>query len=298
MPRPISPPSSQSWCRWLGMERRLAERTVQGYHEDMASFVRFLGGHQGGDVALTDLAALRLADLRAWLAWRHAQDFARSSTARAVAGVRSFFRFVDRRHGIHNPALQAMRTPRLPHRLPRPLVEEDARDLITSARIEAREPWLGYRDTALLMLLYGGGLRIGEALAAEPPRHRRRSQGAARPARPGQRQQGAAGADPAHRGRGGGRLSGGVPEPALAGRAAVQGRARGAAAAGRGAAAGPAAAGDAWACRTRRPRTRCATASPPTCSATAPICGRSRSCWAMPACRRRRATPRSTAAGW
>ena len=114
--------------------------------------------------ALTDLAALCLADLRAWLAWRHAQDFARSSTARAVAGVRSFFRFVDRRHGIHNPALQAMRTPRLPHRLPRPLVEEDARDLITSARIEAREPWLGYRDTALLMLLYGGGLRIGEAL--------------------------------------------------------------------------------------------------------------------------------------
>src|SRR4051794_6451528 len=135
----------QSWCRWLGMERRLAERTVQGYHEDMASFVRFLGGHQGGDVALTDLAALRLGDLRAWLAWRHAQDFARSSTARAVAGVRSFFRFVDRRHGIHNPALQAMRTPKLPHRLPRPLVEEDARDLITSARIEAREPWLGYR---------------------------------------------------------------------------------------------------------------------------------------------------------
>ena len=63
-------------------------------------------------MALNDLATLWLADLRAWLAWRHGQDFARSSTARAVAGVRSFFRFVDRRHGIHNPALQAMRTPK------------------------------------------------------------------------------------------------------------------------------------------------------------------------------------------
>lgn len=153
-----------SWSRWLGTERRLALRTIQGYREDMASFVGFLGGHLGEDVSLKDLATLGLADLRAWLAWRHGQDFARTTTARAVAGVRSFFRFVDRRHGIHNPALQAMRTPKRQHHLPRPLEEVDARDLITSARMEAREPWLGYRDTALLMLLYGSGLRIGEAL--------------------------------------------------------------------------------------------------------------------------------------
>jgi integrase/recombinase XerC len=157
----------ESWCRWLRAERRLAERTEQAYRQDMASFVRFLSGHLARDVALSDLAALQLLDLRAWLAWRHGEDFARTSTARAIAGVRSFFRFVDRRHGIHNPALQAMRTPRLPHRVPRPLAENDARDLILSARTEARELWLGHRDTALLMLLYGAGLRIGEALALD-----------------------------------------------------------------------------------------------------------------------------------
>jgi len=155
----------ESWSRWLATERRLAARTEIAYRQDMASFARFLAGHQAGAVALADLAGLRLADLRAWLAWRHREGFARTSTARAVAAVRSFFRFIDRRHGIHNPALQAMRTPRLPHRVPRPLAEEDARDLIASARTDAREPWLGHRDTALLLLLYGAGLRIGEALA-------------------------------------------------------------------------------------------------------------------------------------
>lgn len=157
----------EGWRRWLAAERRLAARTETAYRQDMSSFLRFLAGHQGGRVALADLAVLRLADLRAWLAWRHREGFARTSTARAVAAVRSFFRFVDRRRGVHNPALQAMRTPRLPHRLPRPLVEEDARDLIAGARTEAREPWLGLRDTALLLLLYGAGLRIGEALGLD-----------------------------------------------------------------------------------------------------------------------------------
>ncbi|MFL5337906.1 MAG: tyrosine recombinase XerC [Geminicoccaceae bacterium] len=157
----------ERWRLWLRTERRLAGRTELGYGEDLASFVGFLARHIGGEVALADLAALGLADLRAWLAWRHHEGYARTSTARAVAAVRSFFRFIDRRHGVHNPALQAMRTPRLPHRVPRPLAETDARDLILSARTEAREPWQGLRDAALFLLLYGAGLRIGEALALE-----------------------------------------------------------------------------------------------------------------------------------
>lgn len=156
-----------AWRRWLATERRLAARTDEAYHQDLASFVRFIAGHQGGEVALADLAKLRLTDLRAWLAWRHREGYARTSTARAVAAVRSFFRFIDRRHGIHNPALAVMRTPRLPHRVPRPLAAEDAKDLVASAAYHARQPWLGLRDTALLLLLYGAGLRIGEALALD-----------------------------------------------------------------------------------------------------------------------------------
>ena len=155
------------WRQWLASERRLALLTRHGYEDDLAGFVGFMAGHKGGPVDLADLAGLALADLRAWLARRHTDGYARTSTARAMAAVRGFFRYADRRHGLHNPAVQAIRTPRLPHRVPRPLAETDARELIESAQTEAREDWVGRRDAALLLLLYGGGLRIGEALALD-----------------------------------------------------------------------------------------------------------------------------------
>jgi integrase/recombinase XerC len=154
------------WHAWLASERRLAARSVVAYRRDLAAFVTFLGGHLAGEVTLAAMAGLDLADFRAWLAARHNRAFARTSTARAIAAVRSFFRFIDRRHGIHNPGLKAMRTPRLPKRVPRPLSLDQAAELAESAS-EARQPWLGHRDHALLLLLYGGGLRIGEALALD-----------------------------------------------------------------------------------------------------------------------------------
>lgn len=160
-------PVLDGWRAWLRSERRVADLTQSGYEEDVGAFLAFMAGHRGGPVGLGDLAALRLADFRSWLAWRHHEGYARTSTARAMAAVRGFFRYLDRRHGVHNPSLQTMRTPRLPHRVPRPLAESDARDLILTARTDAREPWLGLRDTALLLLLYGAGLRIGEALSLD-----------------------------------------------------------------------------------------------------------------------------------
>ena len=274
----------------------MAVLTQSGYDEDLGAFLGFMAGHRGGPVGLGDLAALRLADFRSWLAWRHQQDYARTSTARAMAAVRGFFRYLDRRHGVHNPALQAMRTPRLPHRVPRPLAESDARDLILTARTEARQPWLGLRDTALLLLLYGAGLRIGEALSL----NRR-----------------AIGVDPralrSLRVRGKGdkeRLVpvlpivaealaaylAACPAPPLPDEPLFKGARGGRLQQGGGAEAGAPAAGRPGPARDRDARTPCATASPPTCWARVPICARSRSCWATPACRRRRATPRSTPA--
>ena len=90
---------------------------------------------------------------------------AKSSVARSLAALRNFYRYLDRQHGLHNPAIKALRTPRQEQRLPRPLSSDQANDLVNSAPASSREDWIGKRDTALLLLLYGAGLRIGEALS-------------------------------------------------------------------------------------------------------------------------------------
>ncbi len=96
---------------------------------------------------------------------RRANDgLARRSTARAVSVVRGFFRFLDRRGLVHNPLGQSLRTPKVPRSVPRPLSVGEARDSVAAIGTFSDEAWIAKRDTALLALLYGCGLRIGEAL--------------------------------------------------------------------------------------------------------------------------------------
>ncbi len=153
------------WHDWLAHERRASPHTIDAYSRDLAAFLAFLAGHLGGPPDLADLTALSTADFRSWLARRAADGLARSSTARALSVVRGFFRRLDREGLVHNPALAALRTPKQPHSLPRPLTVAEARRTVESAGDLASEPWLALRDKALLALLYGAGLRIGEALA-------------------------------------------------------------------------------------------------------------------------------------
>ncbi len=156
-----------AWCAWLAHEKRQAALTVKAYRTDLAGFLGFCSDHLGEPPGLDQLALLSAADFRAWLAWRHRQGLARTSTARALAALRSFYRYLDRQHGRHNAALKALRTPRLAKRLPRPLSAGQARQLLDEVSEVARPDWVAKRDLALLLLLYGAGLRIGEALALE-----------------------------------------------------------------------------------------------------------------------------------
>jgi integrase/recombinase XerC len=153
------------WRDWLAHEKRHAPLTVKAYRTDLADFLAFAAGHLGEPPTLSALEGMTTADFRAWLAARHRRGLARSSTTRALAAVRGFYRWLDRRHGRHNPALKALRTPRLVRRLPRPLAAGEAQELIDAAPEAAREDWLARRDVALFLLLWGAGLRIGEALA-------------------------------------------------------------------------------------------------------------------------------------
>ena len=132
---------------------------------DLFAFLGFVVEHLGDTPTLHQLVELQTIDFRAWLASRHREGHARTSIARSLAALRSFYRFLDRHHGHHNPAIKALRTPRLEQRLPRPLSPDQAKDVVDNAPAASNDDWIGKRDTALLLLLYGAGLRIGEALA-------------------------------------------------------------------------------------------------------------------------------------
>ena len=160
------------WTAWLGQQRRVSPHTLEAYRRDLSGFLGFLTGHLGRRPSLDDLADLRPADFRAWLSARARAGLGRRSQARALSVLRGFFRWLQRGGLVENPAIGSLRAPRPAASLPRALTrDEAARALDTVAELSA-EDWVGKRDLAVLMLLYGCGLRIGEALsltAAQAP---------------------------------------------------------------------------------------------------------------------------------
>ncbi|MGE0741687.1 MAG: tyrosine recombinase XerC [Hyphomonadaceae bacterium] len=155
------------WIVYVRDERRFAANSIAAYEHDVGAFLDFLQHHLGGEPDGGALAALEPRDLRAYLAHRRQGPDALSdrSIARALAAIRSFFRYLERRHGITNARLALVRGPKLKQPLPRPVSEKAARDLIDDAAANAASDWMGARDAALITLLYASGLRISEALA-------------------------------------------------------------------------------------------------------------------------------------
>jgi len=151
------------WTHWLTRERRASPNTVAAYQRDLAAFTTFLTHHLGGAVSLANLESLRAADVRAYLADARQRGLQSTSVARGLSTVRGFFRFLERTGLVKNAAIAGVRSPKLPRSVPKPLSVGAAQDVLTEAAT-AREPWVAARDTALLTLLYGCGLRISEAL--------------------------------------------------------------------------------------------------------------------------------------
>ncbi len=155
------------WIAHLRHERRFAANSLQAYERDVAAFLDFLCGHLGQEANAADLSRLEPRDLRAYLAFRRQgpDALADRSVSRALAAIRSFYRYLERRHGLTNARLSLVRGPRLKRTLPRPVSEQAALALIDNAGAENAEAWIGARDAALITLIYASGLRISEALA-------------------------------------------------------------------------------------------------------------------------------------
>lgn len=154
------------WLTHLRAERRLSPKTLEAYARDLRQCLIFLGEHWGGRVTLKQFATIEATDVRAFMSARRADDIGGRSLMRALAGLRSFGRFLEREGKGKVGALSAIRAPKIGKSLPKPIQMTSARQM-TDADIRAgenREPWIWARDAAVMALLYGSGLRISEAL--------------------------------------------------------------------------------------------------------------------------------------
>jgi len=148
----------------LAGERRLSPRTLEAYQRDLNGFGDFLLDHLGSPPDLGDLDTLTSRDFRAWMAERRRAGLSARSLARSLSAVRTFFAYAKRRWGVDNPALSLVESPKLGRSAPKPVSENAARQILDETSARGKPDWIAARDEAVLLLLYGCGLRISEAL--------------------------------------------------------------------------------------------------------------------------------------
>ncbi|WP_230635575.1 tyrosine recombinase XerC [Sphingomonas sp. Leaf4] len=156
----MSPPLPLAFATYLSRDRRRSAHTVRAYAATAERLIAFLQTHHGGAVDGPVLAALTPADLRAFLAHRREAGLTNASAARELSAVRAFLTFVG-----GSTAVPRLRGPKVARGVPRPIAPDEVVSLAEEVADAAAEPWIGARDWAVLLLLYGAGLRIGEALA-------------------------------------------------------------------------------------------------------------------------------------
>lgn len=151
------------WSSYLTHDRRRSPHTVRAYVATAHRFLDFLGRHRGEEIGKYGLLNVSAPDLRAFLADRRGEGLGASSAAREMSAVRAFLSFAAEDAG-HIPQLPRTRAPKRPRTLPRPASPADAMALAEEAG-DSQVGWIGARDMAILLLLYGSGLRVAEALS-------------------------------------------------------------------------------------------------------------------------------------
>ncbi len=152
------------WNDHLKSERRLAANTLEAYERDLRQFCHHLTDYLGHPPRKSDFADLKPLHMRGYLSRRREVGNGPRTLARDLAGIRSFVRFLERRGEASSTGLTAMRAPRQPATLPKPVAAEEAMQLISQDQQMHAEPWIAARDAAIMTLLYGCGLRISEGL--------------------------------------------------------------------------------------------------------------------------------------
>ncbi len=170
----LAPALGAALADWLTHLRALdgaSANTVDAYRRDVARYLHFLSRHQGGAEGLARVAATTQTDLRAWMAEERGRGLSARSLARALSAVKGFTAWAADRTGADATTVLSARGPRFRRKLPRPLTEDGAAALLDSIGDDARADWIAARDTAVVTVLYGLGLRISEALSLTGASH-------------------------------------------------------------------------------------------------------------------------------
>lgn len=164
----------EKWLDYLRYEKRVSKHTFRAYTSDVTHFITFIREHFGKAPGLNDISNITITDFRAWMSNKamggkdgNGKGVGNASRARSLSGVKNFLTWMDKNGILHNAAISVVRSPKLPHKLPRPLHENQANNVLENADLLCAEDWIGQRDRALFTLLYGCGLRIDEALSLD-----------------------------------------------------------------------------------------------------------------------------------
>lgn len=154
-----------NWQQYLKSEKNVSRHTLRAYAGDLSQFVTFLANHKARAITISDVSGANLNDFRSWMSRQTINGRANASRARTLSGLKNFLAWMDKQGIAHNAAIKSVRTPKLPRKLPRPLPESQAFNIL--AQSGDGGDWVDLRNRALFTLLYGCGLRIDEALGLD-----------------------------------------------------------------------------------------------------------------------------------
>lgn len=153
------------FTNYLLKTKNYSSHTAIAYETDIRDFTDFYAKFHGADVFITDLSRIDTIAFRSWLADRQRRNLAHKSTARALSSVRAFYKYMAKNHNVKNDAVGLISSPKVPRKLSKAIEASDIENMQTAImEIDAEEPWIAARDWALVVLIFGCGLRISEAL--------------------------------------------------------------------------------------------------------------------------------------
>ena len=153
------------FTEYLTQTKNYSVHTATAYETDIRDFIRFYENYIGANVGVAEIVRADAICFRAWMADRARCGHSNKSTARALSSLRGFYKYLAKYHNAENSAISLISSPKIPRKLSKAIDVGDVRDMHDAIReIDDGEPWIAARDWALVMLIFGCGLRISEAL--------------------------------------------------------------------------------------------------------------------------------------